>query len=230
MANAIFGHLRVHMGLQSRSGHPDSLPATIELAEGQRAVDLATKDHPYFLNMPMWRPPGFMLGAQISDGFGSPGKFTYWYVPPNIRDVIGLSDGSIAKIIDASPPHNLSTFARGLAKIAYCNAVGKYGLDGFRSLATPDIILGKYWNIAYFVGSDPTAPSPPYKSGMQHSVGLGALTYKDTKFLTATIRLFGDSGAKEKGMPFYTVIYGAEGRHKVIQKPRAPKPPRVISL
>ena len=37
MANAIFSHLRVHIGLQSRSGHPATLPATIELADGQRA-------------------------------------------------------------------------------------------------------------------------------------------------------------------------------------------------
>lgn len=93
LANAIFGHLRVHLGLQSRSGHPGSLPAVIELGSGQRAVDLATKDHPYFLNMPIWRPPGFMIGRKISDGFGEPGQFTYWYVPPNLRNTIGLQDG-----------------------------------------------------------------------------------------------------------------------------------------
>jgi hypothetical protein len=58
MANAIFGHLRVHIDLPSRSGHPDSLPTTIELADGQRAIDLATENHPFFLNMPIWRPPG----------------------------------------------------------------------------------------------------------------------------------------------------------------------------
>ena len=74
MANAIFGHLRVHIDLQSRSGHPETLPATIELADGTRAVDLATQNHPYFLNMPIWRPPGFMIGKQISDGFGDPGN------------------------------------------------------------------------------------------------------------------------------------------------------------
>ncbi len=155
IANAIFGHLRVHMDLQSRSGHPETLPATIELADGIRAIDLTTASHPYFLNLPIWRPPGFMIGKQISEGFGEPGKFTYWYVPPDIKSAIGLTDGEIARVIDTSPPHNLSTFARGLAKIAYCNAVMKYGLDGFRPLVIPDIVLGKYPNIAYFVGSDP---------------------------------------------------------------------------
>jgi hypothetical protein len=230
MANAIFGHLRVHMGLQSRSGHPAMLPATIELAGGQRAVDLATGEHPYFLNMPIWRPPGFMIGKQIAEGFGDPGRFSYWYVPSRFRDAIGLKDGDIARIIDTSRPHNLSTFARGLMKIAYCNAVMKYGLDGFRPLATCDIILGRYRNIAYFVGSDPTVPSPPYPRGRQHSVSLGSITYSHTKLLTATIRLFGDSGAGDKGMPFYTVIYGSEGKHRVIRRERMARPPRQILL
>jgi hypothetical protein len=230
LANAIFGHLRVQLHLQSRSGHPDSLPATIELADGQRAVDLATGNHPYFLNMPIWRPPGFMIGRQISDGFGEAEKFTYWYVPPNLRDAIGLKDGDIARVIDTSPPHKLSTFARGLAKIACCNAVMKFGLDRFRPLAITDIILGKYPDIAYFVGSDPTKPSPPYRRGIQHSVGLGSIVYSHTKFLAATIRLFGDSGAQDRGMPFYTVIYGAEGKRKVTPRDRPPRLPRKILL
>jgi hypothetical protein len=230
MANAVFGHLRVHIDVQSRSGHPDSLSAIIELSEGQRAIDLATKDHPYFLNMPIWRPPGVMLGKQISDGFGISDHFTYWYVPPNIRDAFGLKDGDIARIIDTSSPHNLNAFARGLAKIAYCNAVMKYGLDGFRPLVTPDIVLGKYPNIAYFVGSDPTTPSPPNERGEQHSVHLGSMNYKKLKLLNATIRLFGDSGAKDKGMPFYTVIFGAEGHHKVIAKRPSPSLPRKMLL
>jgi len=230
MANAVFGHLRVHLNLQSRSGHDDTLPATVELADRQRAVDLATVDHPFFLNMPIWRPPGVMRGAQISSGFGEFGRFTYWYVPPNIRDTIGLKDGDIARIIDTSPQHNLNTFSRGLARIAYCNAVLKDGLDGFRPLVTPDIILGKYPNIAFFVGSDPTTPSPPYPRGSQHAVHLGSMICQNLKLLTATIRLFADSGAKEKGMPFYTVIYGAEGKHKVIPKRRLPKLARKLML
>jgi hypothetical protein len=230
LANAIFGHLRVHIDLQSRSGHPACLPATIELVDRQKAVDLATANHPFFLNMPIWRPPGFMLGRQISDDFGEIGRFTYWYVPPNLRDTIGLKDGDVARILDTSPPPNISTFARGLAKIAYCNAVLKYGLDGFRPLAIRDIIRGKYQNISYFVGSDPTPPSQPYPRGRQHSVALGSITSSNTKFLTATIRLFGDSGAGDKGMPFYTVIYGAEGKHRVVPKPRFPKLPRKILL
>ena len=230
LANAIFGHLRVHIGLQSRSGHPGKLPALVELADGERAVDLATPDHPFFLNMPIWRPPGMMLGKAISEDFGPPGRFTYWYVPPNLRDTIGLRDGDIARVIDTSRPHNLTTFARALMKIAYCNAVMQYGLDGLRPLVSPDIILGRYPNVAYFVGSDPTQPGPPYPRGQQHSVGLGDLTYKNIKLLTASIRLFGDSGAGDKGMPFYTVIVGAEGHRRVFPRPRLPRLPKTLVL
>jgi hypothetical protein len=171
-----------------------------------------------------------MRRAQISAGFGESGRFTYWYIPPNIRDTIGLRHGDIARIIDTAPPHNLNTFARGLAKIAYCNPVLKDGLDGFRPLVTPDIVLGKYPNIAYFVGSDPTTPSPPYPRGSQHAVHLGSMNYRNLKLLTATIRLFADSGAEEKGMPFYTVIYGAEGKHKVIPKRRLPRLARKLMI
>ena len=226
MANAIFGHLRVHMDLQSRSGHPATLPATIELADGQRAVELATGDHPCFLNMPIWQPPGFMIGKQISEGFGNPGRFTYWYVPPKFRHVIGLKDGDIARIIDTAPPHNLSTFARGLAKIAYCNAVMKYGLDGFDTVGNPTSFLVDIRTSHTSWEAIRTPPSPPYARGRQHSVGLGSITYTHTKFLTATIRLFGDSGAGHKGMPFYTVIYGSEGKHRVVAKPRMPCSPK----
>jgi len=118
----------------------------------------------------------------------------------------------------------------GLMKIAYCNAVMKYGLDGFRPLATRDIILGRYPNIAVFVGSDLNTPPPPYPRGRQHSVSLGSITYTHTRFLTATIRLFGDSGAGDKGMPFYTVIYGSEVKHRVVERERMPRPARKILL
>jgi hypothetical protein len=47
---------------------------------------------------------------------------------------------------------------------------------------------------------------------------------------TATIRLFGDSGAGDKGMPFYTVIHASEGKHRVIARERMTRPPRKILL
>ena len=107
MANAVYGHFRVHLNLQSRSGHAEVLPTTVDFAHGKKVFDLMTRDHPYFLNMPVWNPPGVMRGVQISDGFTGDGTFTFWYIPPNIEQTIGLADGEKARIIDTSPKPNL---------------------------------------------------------------------------------------------------------------------------
>lgn len=228
LANRIFGHLRVHLDLQSRSGHPNTLPGIVLAAEGERAIDFATEDHPFFLHMPIWRPPGFMLEtARLEDDFSGANRFTYWFMPPNIAATLGLEDGDMFRLLDQAAPHNLRTFARALMKIAYCNAVLKHGLGGFRHLVAPDIILGRFPYMAYFVGSDPTAPTAPSPKHVQHFVGLGDVTYpgprQKVKLLAATIRLFADSGTPERGMPYYTVLYGAEGRHRVIPKRRMPR-------
>jgi hypothetical protein len=232
LANAIFGHFRVHSDLQSRRGHKSTLSATIEFHGGERRViDLATKDHPYFLNMPVWRLPGLMVGAQIDEGFIGANIHKYWYVPPSIRETIGMADDEIAKIVDTAAAPNFSTFSRAIAKIAYCDTVRKFGLDGFRPLVLPDIILGKYANIAYFVGSENRAyPLPPNPPGQQHSAAGGTITYRRQKLLSVNLRLFADSGTKEHGMPLYTVIVGAEGRRKITPKQLSPRPPRIISL
>ncbi len=231
LANAVFKHLRVHLGLKSRSGHPEVLPATIGLPEGQKIVDLSPAEHPYFLNMPMWDPPGLIrTGGKITDGFNNYRTDVFWHVPQNIRQTLGLSDDVDAKIINDLRPHNLSTFARAIAKIAYCTAVIKYGLDGFRPLVTTQIILGNYPHVPYFVGPLPAPHGPPAPRGQQHTVEFGTLTYERLKLMYANIRLFADSSAPQGGMPRYQVIFGVEGTRKIIPKPVLPNPRRAILL
>jgi hypothetical protein len=230
LANATYKYLRVHSGVQSRSGHPERLQAHVGLPDGKRVLDLTPKDHPYFLHMPVWNPPGIMRGSQPSSDFGNAKAHVYWWMPPNIRETLGLRHGDIAEIQDTTPMPNLRTFARSVAKIAYCNAVMKYGLDGFRPLATPDLILGRYPNIPYFVGSDRSDPPPPEPPGRLHVVHFTDVTIGRLKYLTVRFRLFAHSGTKENGMPYYEVVVGTEGRPKVNSRRRSPKLPRSISL
>jgi hypothetical protein len=231
LANGLFGNFRVHTNLQSRSGHPTTLTATVELENEVKVVDLATKDHPYFLNMPVWRPPGVLVGAQISEGFVNADAHKYWYLPSNIRDSLGMSEGEIGKVIDTSRPPNYATFCRGLAKIAYCDAVLRFGLNGFRPLAIVDIILGKYQNIAHFVGSEGRKrPLPPSDPGIVHFVSGGTATYQRLKLLVSEIRLFADSGTAQEGMPIYTVVVGAQGSRKILPRQPLSPLPRTICL
>ena len=48
LARAIYYHLRVHTGTQSRSGHPDVPPAEIEMSDGSKTLFLPTARPPFF--------------------------------------------------------------------------------------------------------------------------------------------------------------------------------------
>lgn len=214
LARSIYYHLRVHTGTQSRSGHPDMLPAEIELREGSKKLFLPTADHPFFLNMPVWGYPGVLRGLQPTPDFGDARAQVYWSVPPTMRQTLGLRDGEAVVVRDASRPINMPTFGRAIAKIGYCHAVAHYGLHGFRRLVMPDLILGKYPCIPYFVGGDTTLPPPPTPRGQMHEFQFIDINYRTLRLSTVVFRIFAHSGTKEHGMPIYRVVVGAPGLRK----------------
>ncbi len=229
LANATYKHVRVHSAIQSRSGHPDVLPAVVDIIGNERAFDLEPEQHPYFLHMPIWHPPGIMCGLPPSPDFGPGRVHLYWYVPPNFRETIGLGPGDFARIMNRTPPPNFSTFARAIAKVAYCHAIYMLGLGGFRPLALPGIILGRYPNIPHFVGGDLGDPPPPEPRQILHIIQRANVTYRRWKLITVRVRLFAQSGTAANGMPFYEVVVGAEGRSTFPPRP-PPSLPRVIAL
>jgi hypothetical protein len=230
LANQTYRFLRVHSKVQSRSGHPEALPAKFETVDGPKRLDLSPKDHPYFLHMPVWNAPGIMRGVLPSSDFGPANAQVYWYVPPNIRDTLSLGHKDMAEIQDTTPMPNIQTFARAIAKVAYCQAVLRLGLDGFRPFATPDIILGKYTNVPYFVGCCRTNPPPPDQKGVLHAIHFTDVEYGRMKYITAQVRLFAHSGTAEHGMPLYEVVLGVETSHRVVQRWPSNKPPKKICL
>lgn len=231
LANALYRDFRTHLGLQSRSGHPRVLPATIEVRAEQKIFDFRPDEHPYFLNMPIWDPPRLLMdGGKVSDDFRNSRTDVFWHVPENIRATLGIGAGEEGKIINNIRPPNLSTFARGVAKIAYCSAILKFGLDGFRPLMTPQIILGNYPHIPYFIGPIPGPHGPPSERGRQHMVEFGTLNYHGLKLMWANVRLFADSSAPQGGMPRYMVVFGVEGIRKIIPKRTLPNRRRAILL
>ena len=216
LANAIFKHLRVHSGVQSRSGHPKRLPALVAVEGAERTLELEPSSHPYFLHMPVWKGPGIMRGAQPTDGFGDAKAHLYWYVPPDIRETLNLRDAELAEVRNTTPLPNLPPFARAIA-------------SRFRPLMLPDVILGRSPCIAFLVGSDMSDPEPPDAPGVLHVIQHTNVTYRRLRLMTVRVRLFAHSGTPGNGMPFYEVVVGSEGSTR-----RVPRPvlalPKVISL
>jgi hypothetical protein len=230
LANAIFKDVRVHARVQSRRGHPATLKAHVVLPEGDQVLDLAPKDHPYFLHMPVWDRPGMMRGVPPTSNFGDAKVHVYWYVPPSIRETLMLTSSQMVEIQDKTSMPRLVPFARAIAKIGYCHAILCYGLDGLRSLALPDIILGRYQNISHFVGSFWADPRPPDDAHVMHSCVTTNVTNGRFRYQTVQLRLFANSGTEKSGMPIYEVIVGIEGRPGASSRRPAVRPPKVIRL
>ena len=210
VARNIFGQHRIHSNIQTR--HPDQrpgeLPARLVRNGTESRLELPIKDHPYFLAMPVWEPPGILRGASPSNDFPGLAAHLFYHIPDHIKDVLDLSDGEAVEI---RPDVNgdAEKFGRALAKIAYCHAVSLPNLDGFRSLAIQDLILGKYSCVPYFVGSHTANPPPPDRSGPLHRIDLEDIWFGGIRLLVSHIRLFARDGIEQNGMPIYTVIVGA---------------------
>ncbi len=214
LSRNIYGHLRIHQGIGTRrpEERPSALPLTV-MANGEASeISLPVDKHPFFLMLPIWKLPGFFRGEAPNSGFTGLGLHMFYHVPPDIRDTLGFSD----EIFQVGPDNrniDAAQFARAVAKIAYCTAIEAYGIDSFKPLAIPDIILGKYSAISYFVG--PSVDLPPRKdpSDVPHRVTIECGIWQNRiPVLVGHVRLFAHSGTFDYGMPIYRVLIGIPSR------------------
>jgi short-subunit dehydrogenase len=89
---------------------------------------------------------------------------------------------------------------------------------------------GKVLLVASTASFQPGPRMAVYFATKAYVLSLGEALAYELRGTSAAIRLFGDSGAGAKGMPYYTVIYGAEGRRKVIAKRRLPRLPHKLAF
>lgn len=215
LANRVFKHSRVHSRIQSRSGHPNALPTEVRLQDGSEAtLSLPVDDHPFFVHMPTWGQPGVLLGEMPTEDFGPAKSNVFWFTPATLPNTLGLGPGEVAHLRDTTPMPNLRTFARAIAKIAYCHAVMQLGLDGFRPLVLPQLILGTYPNIPYFVGCESIEPPPRAPHDQMHTIQRNNMSLGRLRLIMMSVRLFGRDGTDEYGMPVYWVVVGAH--HKAL--------------
>jgi 5-methylcytosine-specific restriction endonuclease McrA len=240
MAHAVFGEYRIHAGVQTRNpkDRPNSLPARFIVGEKEISLHLPMKDHPFSLALPVWGNAGFFRSVSIDSPFPEPFMHIYHYAPHTMHQTLGVAETEDFRIW-SSGRLDPTLFARGIAKIAYCHTVVKYGLDGFRPLVLPDIILGRFSGVSYFVGSPLTMPSRPFPKGHRHMVrGVDVDGLPDhekiigmsLKLHLVYVRLFADSAHQQHGMPTYHVIAGARSCPKIVPQRPISETPRVIYL
>lgn len=240
LGRAVFGNFRIHANVQTRrpSERPDKLPAQFTVGDKEVALDLPIADHPYSLAMPIWGDAGFFRGVSVDSPFPERYAHLYHYAPDNLRETLGVAESEDFKVWSQGN-FNAHLFARSIAKIAYCHTVITYGLDGFRPLVLPAIILGQFTGVPYFVGAPLMIPPPPNPKGQRHLIQHAHLDgYRvhdkisgmGLKLHLVYVRLFADSAHKEHGMPIYHVIAGARGAPRIKSARFGVDTPRVITL
>jgi hypothetical protein len=201
LARSIFWELREF---------PTDLPANIVIGDSALQKVMPVADHPFFLLTPVWMPAGILRGVQPSPTFEAASAHLYYFIPDNLRETLGLAAHETAEVRpQLTRGIDYSTFARALAKIAYCQAIANIGFGKFRSLATTDIILGRYPHVPYFIGSRIGDPPPPLSDNVLHATDVSFLTIDRIQLIRVRLRLFASSGAGTNGTPLYEVIVGA---------------------
>jgi hypothetical protein len=133
-------------------------PGRTHLSVGDRSLiqppylppkkSVGSEEHPGLLALPMFDPPGIVMGRQPSNDFTNVETFFRW-VAEDADDRL--------RALTRKIPHaafgvmiDLNMFARFIAKTAHCTAVARYGLARFRPLLLEVILKGE--NTSYFIG------------------------------------------------------------------------------
>lgn len=207
LARQIFHEYRAHTGMKSRrpKERPTQLPATVVKRDGTHEVrSLPPKEHPYFLVMPIWDLPGILLGQAPAPDFPVMQVHAYWWIPESMQKTATMEREQVR----ATGTINYTAFARAVARIAYCQAVGHLGLDGFDPLHLPALILGRYPHVPYYVGVSREEPPPPESSGCLHRVDIEPVRIGDETHWLTSLRFFAHSSYEQHGMPIYRIIVG----------------------
>lgn len=211
LANAVFGRYRIQAKVQTRrpKARPTAFDAVVSIDGKVETRSIPVEDHPAVLQLPTLWPPGSLRGLQPEFAFQMRVLHVWHHVPDDIRERLGAQpEAEVA--FEIGGQFNLIPFGRALAKIGYCHAVAIRGLDGFRPLALPALILGSYQCVSYLVGGDGReTPLPPDPKGVRHRIQLIDVSAGRLRLVAVSIRLFSDSGTPEHGMPVYVVVVGA---------------------
>lgn len=128
---------------------PQSLPLRIERDGAFEQIELAPKEHPGLLVLPLLDPPGVLAGREPGAGVSICGYETI-YFGKNPTDV---AKALAVKTIRTTHNWDVTSFARLLAKIGYGFAVAWLGSLPREHIVILPLILGKADDASYWLGS-----------------------------------------------------------------------------
>jgi hypothetical protein len=201
---------RVALGLRTRRPNkaPKTFPLGIVKNGRETIINVPASEHFVVLPLPLFEQTALLTGKvpkpneDYKEGIGLTGFVTVWLSDPEeIRKRYDADSIFVVHEVDQI------AFAKMLAKIAYCHAVAKFGLDAIQEVYVLPAILGKRNDIGRWVGSSYKPLTP--EVGIGHQI----LAEKWTRvnqgasegFIFAYIHLFSHLNS-----PAYTVIVGGQ--------------------
>jgi hypothetical protein len=171
-------------------------------------LDLPIADHPYFTFLPVWTAPGMLTGAEPTADFGTKEFHRFEFVPKHFKQALELTESDSVILYVPDFELDQDQFSRALAKIAYCESIRRYGLDGVDRTRIIDFILGRYPFSHHLVGGTIDTVLPPTPKRIEHAIFLVKAPIAGRDNVIAVVRLFSNTGTPTHGMPIYTVIVG----------------------
>lgn len=188
--------VRAKLGLRTRrkKNRPKQFSTRFATGDGEVALNLPASEHPGFLVFPVFGSPG-----HVPDESPIPGlelrTFGYIYHRPSLER---LKAQLAPKSATVTFP-DLIAFARMLAKIGYCFAVARVGLDAVIDSPVLNFIKGEDPQVGRYVGNLDTDPVNTAEG--IHQV---TLLWNSTR-MVAHVRLFAPLKTPE-----YTVLLRSE--------------------
>lgn len=192
-------YLRAALNFQTR--RPGERPVTIRLQADGREVELPITDCPIVMPFVRFPAAGLLDGRPRKNGIDVVGDVgIHW--GPDIEEFArrhGLRRLSFQTTVAPA------MFARMIAKIAYCHAVARFGLDALEDEIVTAVILGKSACIGDVVGcteEEPAATPNPNDHVLRPVMYTGGLSGED-RLLAIRVKLF--SGCRT---PVHEIVIG----------------------
>jgi hypothetical protein len=192
--------LRAALQFQTRRRKqmPKTFPLTITVDGKERLIEVPPSDHLVIMPMPLFNMPSFLESKKSGPGIPLIGIQTIHFGADPQQLLSRYKADRVGTIVHFDP----LSFARMLAKIAYCTVVAELGYDALEEVYVLPTIRGETDDLGTWVGSGGEA-TPPGAPDVLHSAMYSVLEKEESRVLIVVLKLFANSPA-----PAYVVVTG----------------------